>query len=298
MSRTFKGIHNSLRIAVQYMSDAFELVDSLDEENETIAGEIETLKKQIDALVDAIELAKETMQYVRDNKPNAEKNPEGLADKLESQREQAINSIEILKTKIHQLKEEQALVKLAEEMNSLRTLEESRLKQEEKIQSKEEQAKSILIEDHFFIFPEIERIDLALGMLSSKTESIGKRFEAAKSVAENLYNDLVTARNTYESFLISGKENNGEEIKPAEARQVFKATCASLIREALPILEKDDLSWRDFLKNLLKSFANAVIKVGSGFTIHNFFTLEQSTKEIITEAGNELQSDADLQLSV
>ncbi|MCL9685634.1 hypothetical protein [Legionella maioricensis] len=318
MSRafTFEGIHNSLKIAVQHMSEVFDYVNSIDaqienlneqteflnEKIELVEENIECLEEQIEALEEAVDLADATMQYVGDNKSNDEKNPEGLADKLADQAADARKLIAILEMELKYtqeylriLDEEQDCQALEELMNApLTQEEESRLKQEEQDRLKIKQLADELIpvlEDHFFTFPEIEKIDLALGMLLSKTDSIGKRAEVAKDVANVLYSDLLAARNTYKSSLISGKAADGEEVTPEEARQIFKGKCNLLIMEAMPILEKDDLSWGDFLKNLMKAIANAVIKVASGFTVHNFFKPVQSTKEIITEASDELQSD-------
>lgn len=334
----FHGIHNSLIIAVTEMDRVF-LQDNFNSLNEHIA-----------AVEEAIFLAEATRVYVRDNKPRAEKNPEGLADKLAEQITRAkqlldylythhsiINNDELLncansdaenfEKRIAALKiilgtEDLYIVHVAEFINpdlartltlqrdkaeqllkTLNALQEendaliAQLQQEELIAG--EFGDLIPTADEDFIkYSEIEKIDMALSMLQSQIIFIGKNVECAQDVAEVLYNDLLTARNQYYSSLKNGTDENGEQISRAEARQLFRATCDGLIMEAMPILEKDHLSWGDFLQNLMKTIANAVIKVGSLFTVHNFFTPVKSTKEIITEAGNELQTDVDPKFTI
>lgn len=98
----------------------------------------------------------------------------------------------------------------------------------------------------------LTQIDDALSQLKIKIDGCDfKNYPDAQAVANKLHEDLSTARDTYANNLGAGHET--------DANILFISTCKTVIDEAKPILEKD-LSWGEYLKNLLKTMVNAVIR--------------------------------------
>ncbi|BCA96547.1 hypothetical protein TUM19329_29080 [Legionella antarctica] len=132
----------------------------------------------------------------------------------------------------------------------------------------------------------IDKIDDILAVLLSKTINIGNNLPEARTVAETLYTVLYDARTVYE-----GELNNGKEI--TKAGDNFKNLCKDAIATAMPVLERD-LGWGEYLKNMMKSLANAVIKGVTLGNVSNFFTQSKSeASKAFDEADQELQSDDD-----
>ncbi|MGC1182064.1 hypothetical protein [Legionella sp.] len=68
-----------------------------------------------------------------------------------------------------------------------------------------------------------------------------------------------------------------------KANKCFEDLCDTLINKAKPVLERD-LSWGDYLTNLLKAFANAIIKIVlSSRQLNTFFKPIQSESILAAE---------------
>lgn len=131
-------------------------------------------------------------------------------------------------------------------------------------------------------------IDSILGQLSEKINGIGTNFSEAQSVANSLYKTLLDARNEYEKHLKTGQYSKGT-IAFHKAGELFKTTCNNAIKAALPILERD-LGWGDYLKNMFKNLANAVVFVSTLGQVSGFFPkVESESAKIATSINSELQ---------
>lgn len=89
-------------------------------------------------------------------------------------------------------------------------------------------------------------------------------------VAENLSYQLKEAKKKYITAL---QQPQGD--KRLAARE-FRHTCSQLISDNLPLLQRD-LGWGDYLKNLLKKIANAVIYIVTLGDENSFFSYKAST---------------------
>ncbi|CEG57707.1 hypothetical protein [Legionella fallonii] len=134
----------------------------------------------------------------------------------------------------------------------------------------------------------IGKIDKVLEELTNKIDGIGHSHPEAKNVAKNLHATLLEARDNYFVQLVNGEEN-GETIDADEAGTLFKARCKLAISVAMPTLEKD-LSWGDYLKNMLKAIVNAAIYVVTLGHVNGFFAYSKSeASEVVATADEELQ---------
>lgn len=131
----------------------------------------------------------------------------------------------------------------------------------------------------------LDTVDIALHGLKSKIGEINQhQYDKAYAAAKVLLNQLQEARDQYAIDL------KNPEIKHAEAGLKFKAACKLAIDEAKPVLEKD-LGWGDYLKNLLKVIANAIV-IGLTLGISSgFFTTKRSESAKAVE-----QAEKDLEL--
>lgn len=116
----------------------------------------------------------------------------------------------------------------------------------------------------------LETVDNALNELKGKIGKIDQhKYDKAYLKATALLDYLEEARNQYAADLKNPK------MKLEDAGFKFKDACKTGIDNAKPILEKD-LGWGDYLKNLLKTLANAIVKVVSFGTSKGFFTPAKS----------------------
>lgn len=75
-----------------------------------------------------------------------------------------------------------------------------------------------------------------------------------------------------------------------DANKKFKNRCTSIINAEKPLLERD-LGWGDFLTNLLKIIANALIRVASFGQANSFFTpVRSKSLEAMEEAEQQIMS--------
>jgi hypothetical protein len=127
-------------------------------------------------------------------------------------------------------------------------------------------------------------IDTALADLARRVEEVNQeQFSHAYGIASNLVVELKAARDRY-------KDNM--ECRDLFSDELFKSTCRATIITAKPILQ-DALGWGDYLTNLLKTLANAVIKMVTLGHRNNFFTLVKSDLEnavIIAERDLQLNN--------
>ncbi|KGP63104.1 hypothetical protein EP47_07520 [Legionella norrlandica] len=129
-----------------------------------------------------------------------------------------------------------------------------------------------------------KKIDEIIENLSIKIAGVDKhKYKKAYEVADTLIANLLEARVQYETDL---REN---KISSIQARNNFKSACQLAIDSAKPVLEKD-LGWGDYLKNLMKCLANAVITVVSlGFS-RGFFTYARSESiQAVEQAEKDLE---------
>ncbi|MCL9683750.1 hypothetical protein [Legionella maioricensis] len=126
-------------------------------------------------------------------------------------------------------------------------------------------------------------IDEALNHLRSKIGTIEQHnFSEAKDAAVTLLNNLTLARNGYEQAI---KKPGAVDV--VVARQNFNEYCERAIIDAKEVLIRD-LDWGNYLINLLKTLANAVIWTVSLGNVNSFFTKE---KPASLEAVEEVEQD-------
>lgn len=99
-----------------------------------------------------------------------------------------------------------------------------------------------------------------------------------KSQADLLYAQLEDYKNEYKTSILD--EANQEKIK--SAGDLFHTNCTTAIKQAMPVLEKD-LGWGDYLKNLLKTLVQAIVKVISFGYKDVFFAHKKSTASTIAQ---------------
>lgn len=129
----------------------------------------------------------------------------------------------------------------------------------------------------------LQKIDKILSELDSKIGKVDQHnFDKTHKVAATLLEELNTARNNYEMNL------NGSQVTPEQAGATFKEECRTAINKAKPVLEKD-LGWGDYLTNLLKTLANAVVWAVTLCKVNSFFPYARSQSvEAAEKAENEL----------
>ncbi|KTD43405.1 GNAT family N-acetyltransferase [Legionella quateirensis] len=123
----------------------------------------------------------------------------------------------------------------------------------------------------------MDKINEALDSLASRIGQVNQhQFPEAVEKAQKLLLALNTARQTY-SEKIQDMDCNFEQI----GRQ-FKQSCKAAIDAAKPVLARD-LNWGEYLGNLMKSLANAVISLVSFGQVNTFFTPTKSKSETAVE---------------
>lgn len=113
-------------------------------------------------------------------------------------------------------------------------------------------------------------------------------------IAKNLNSKLVTAIHTY----INNKAN--ALMSEEKAATLFIDTCTAAINNDKPLLEKE-LGWGDFLTNLLKSLANAVITavnaLGRVFGAESQITLFKPAQAPLISEVEQIEHDLEKQRS-
>ncbi|WP_131793617.1 hypothetical protein [Legionella brunensis] len=135
----------------------------------------------------------------------------------------------------------------------------------------------------------IPKINKALATLQQKIGDIDKHhFREAFAEANKLLSKLQEAKTQYLNDL------NNVDIKTADANHVFKEQCHTLINNAKTVLERD-LGWGDYLSNLFKAIANAVIRTVTFGNVNTFFNYARSESVLaIEEAEQSFKSIPDL----
>jgi hypothetical protein len=129
----------------------------------------------------------------------------------------------------------------------------------------------------------LSRIDLILTALQGKIGTVNRHhFKSAVTTANELLTGLHNARDEYSTALhpIDSDMN--------QASEQFNQSCAQIIKNAQPVLERD-LAWGDYLRNLLKALANAVIWLFTAGNVNQFFTpVKPTSLEDVNQAKNDL----------
>ncbi|MGC1183357.1 Dot/Icm T4SS effector Ceg23 [Legionella sp.] len=122
----------------------------------------------------------------------------------------------------------------------------------------------------------LKRINSTLIKLKGKIGRVDQHyFPEAAQKANELLKSLEEARDKYKIALNQSDAN---------ANQQFQEDCERSINAAKPVLERD-LSWDDYLANLLKALVNAVMGLISLKKVNLFFTpLKPASFEAVEEA--------------
>ncbi len=133
----------------------------------------------------------------------------------------------------------------------------------------------------------LKQINTILNQLESKIGGVNQhQFVHAYDVAGILLNALKQARENYKIATLTAPSM----IEELRIRDEFKQACKTAIDQAQPVLARD-LGWGDYLSNLFKMLANAVIWTVTFGQVNSFFTLEKSTSSVaVEEADQELMS--------
>ncbi|MDI1351342.1 MAG: hypothetical protein PSV35_01015 [bacterium] len=111
----------------------------------------------------------------------------------------------------------------------------------------------------------IAKIDATLQSFSNKIQKLDKASHPKSyQTAQELFMHLCLARNEYVQQLNKKGSNH------QKAALNFKEKCQTAVYDAQPVLDKD-LSWGDYLKNLLKTLVNALIWTVSFGQVNSFF---------------------------
>lgn len=134
----------------------------------------------------------------------------------------------------------------------------------------------------------LKKVDAILWDLYSKKAEIGNHLPEARELADTLYNTLTEARDEYDYQLKNGMTYDNKPISFDEAGDLFKDTCDAAIESAMPVLERD-VSWGDYLKNVLKSIINALVYVATFGYKSNFFAYNKPSADKFTAVNEQLQ---------
>ena len=169
------------------------------------------------------------------------------------------------------LLEEQRVPKLREDEQQVQLLEEEQiLKQFAETHERQQ-----------FITSSLSLIDGVLSELAEQISRVEQHHSSdAVNQATHLLEELRGARNDYYIAL------NRPNITISQASTAFKQTCRDLINDAKEQLE-NDLGWGDYLANLFRKIANAVIWLGSFGHRSSFFPLVQPTSIIELEQAEQ-----------
>ncbi|CEG59014.1 hypothetical protein [Legionella fallonii] len=137
---------------------------------------------------------------------------------------------------------------------------------------------------HKSVASSISKIDGILGTLRDKINQIDHNLPEAAERATILLKSLEQCRNKYHAALL--KEPRGDAKK---AGQQFNIDCNAAIDEAKPVLERD-LNWGEYLGNLVKALANAIVWLVSIGNSNSFFPYKKSASiEAVEEAEQNLK---------
>ena len=134
----------------------------------------------------------------------------------------------------------------------------------------------------------IVKIDKALKTLKTKIGDIDKHSSTKACLAANqLLDSLTSARNAYQINL------NNPDMDTNAANKQFTKQCNASIDSVYSILAKD-LGWGPYLRNLLKTLANAVITLATFGIAGTFFTSEISPSvQAILQVTKDLKPTAE-----
>ncbi len=113
------------------------------------------------------------------------------------------------------------------------------------------------------------QINTALFSLELQVSQIPSHFALAANTALQLLQEL---QNTQDEYF---RQLNFADNNTITLSQEFIKNCIGLIDTAKPVLERD-LAWGDYLQNVIKKIANALIWLASVGNIHSFFTPKRS----------------------
>ncbi|HAT7071554.1 TPA: hypothetical protein JAN90_01925 [Legionella pneumophila] len=161
--------------------------------------------------------------------------------------------------------------KLEEERRKQKEIEQRKLEEEQRKQKEIEQRNKVPRQEQQknkkeeMIKVSLQKVDKILEELESKIGKVDQHnFGKAHRVASKLLTELKEARNNYESNL---KES---QVTTEQAGAAFNVECGKAINKAKPVLERD-LGWGDYLKNLMRTLANAVVWTVTLGNVNSFF---------------------------
>jgi hypothetical protein len=132
----------------------------------------------------------------------------------------------------------------------------------------------------------ISTIETTLNTLQNKIATIDQHhFPDAKNQAKELLANLEQYKTQYERTI----QNEPSKEKIKTAGEQFGRDCKEAIDKAKPILKRD-LNWGDYLKNLAKALANAIIKVVTRGKNSSFFACKKAALlEVVEIAEQDLK---------
>ncbi|HAT8117749.1 TPA: type IV secretion protein Dot, partial [Legionella pneumophila] len=173
-----------------------------------------------------------------------------------------------------QIKIEQQHKRAEEEKRKLEKQREEQLKLEKQLEEEkqklakqsDEEKRKLENQQEETINQALLKVDGILQELTLKIDRVDQhQYKKAHDTANTLLQSLIAARDEYERDL------RANEFSQELAGRKFKLACQDAVKIAKPVLEKD-LGWGDYLKNLLKCLANAVITVFTFGCQQGFFT--------------------------
>lgn len=181
---------------------------------------------------------------------------------------------------VEQVQEELDEKRRQREEQQRKQLEEKQRKPEPELESQSKQHQEETINNA------IKKIDDIIVGLTLKIDRVDQhQYKKAHDAANALLINLIAARDEYQKDL---RENiMSQEV----AGSKFKSACKEAIKDAKPVLEKD-LGWGDYLTNLLKTLANAVVTVVTFGQYRGFFTyVRPESVKAVEKAEQDLELD-------
>lgn len=164
-------------------------------------------------------------------------------------------------------------------------LDEKRRQREEKQRKPEPESHSKQRQEET-INDAIKKIDDIIVGLTLKIDRVDQhQYKKAHDAANALLINLIAARDEYQ------KDLSENIISQEVAGNKFKSACKEAIKDAKPVLEKD-LGWGDYLTNLFKTLANAVVTAVTFGQYRGFFTyVRPESVKAVEKAEQDLELD-------
>lgn len=175
------------------------------------------------------------------------------------------------------------------------------------VKEKEVQPSEVDIETRKVLERIIEQSARISNILKGLNNNIGhssqhyssEAIEMAKLVRDNLYRAWKDYSKDLHAIVVEAKTKGFDKhydknmfLRQIEVRgNQFKSSCDKIINEAMPTFKKD-MELGDYLKNQVKKFINAVVKLATRNDVPKFFKTAKSTSaHAVKEAGKKLDPD-------